>query len=59
MWLQVAYLDAAGMAPALTASAERQGPFVRLVRERLRLVGAKEADAVGLINDLHAGRTAR
>ncbi len=59
MWLQLAYLDAVGTAPALTASAERRGPFVRLVQQCLRLVGAPEADAVGLINDLHATRTTR
>jgi hypothetical protein len=56
MWLQVAYLDSVGTAPALTASAERVGPFARMVRDCLRLVGAPEADAVGLINDVHAMR---
>ena len=58
MWLQIAYLHAAGKSPAFTASAERKGRFARLADECLRLVGAPEADAVGLINDLHASRVA-
>jgi hypothetical protein len=59
MWLQLAFLDAVGMVSALTASDERRGPFVRFVQECLRLVGVPEADAVGLINDLHAERSMR
>ena len=59
MWLQLVYLDAVGTVAALTASAERRGRFVRFVQECLRLVGVPEADAVGLINDLHAERSMR
>jgi hypothetical protein len=57
MWLQLAYLEAVGRAPALTASAERKGPFVRLTEKCLHLVGAPQPDAVGLVNDLGSIRT--
>jgi hypothetical protein len=65
MWLQVAYLEATGRRPPRTArhaGPNRKvirkvgGPFVRMVIECLRLVGAPHADAVELIKDLERQR---
>jgi hypothetical protein len=58
--LSIAWRKATGKEPPRTArrrGAERDiGPFARLVRECLRLVGAKYADPVALINELGASR---
>ena len=40
MWIQVAWLDATGRKPSLTAHTFRPGPFAKMVTECLRLVGA-------------------
>jgi len=59
IWLSVAWLDATGQEPSRTARHRDDGnlgPFASFVRECLRLVGAQDADAVGLINDLHKRR---
>jgi hypothetical protein len=56
MWLQIAWCEAVGEKPAQTARHEdasrRLGPFARIARECLRLIGS-DADVVGLINELH------
>jgi hypothetical protein len=56
MCLQLARLEATGKPPSLAANAARPGPFVRMVRKCLALVGAGHADAVGLINELNRRR---
>jgi hypothetical protein len=56
MWLQVAWLEATGQWPSRAANAARPGPFARMVRKCLELVGAGHADAVGLINELNRRR---
>jgi hypothetical protein len=56
MWLQLSWLEAAGVPPSFAANATRPGPFARMVRECLKLVGAGHADAVGLINELNRRR---
>jgi hypothetical protein len=56
MWLQLAWLEATGKPPSLAANPARPGPFVRMVRKCLALVGAGHADAVGLINELNRRR---
>jgi hypothetical protein len=58
MNLQLAYLGATGSKPPVTArhtDAIRTdvGPFARVARDCLRLVGATHADVVELINELH------
>lgn len=58
MWLSVAWADSAGKLPARTARHSALGPFARMVRECLRLVGAQGADAVELINELERRRAA-
>jgi hypothetical protein len=59
--LSIAWCRATSKAPPRTArraSAERDiGPFARLVRECLRLVGAAHADPVALTNAVGAPRT--
>ena len=56
LMLQLAWLDAVGEKPSLTAhhpdKSRDLGPFARFARECLRLVGARDADAVELINEL-------
>jgi hypothetical protein len=56
--LSIAWREVTGKAPprtARSASAERDiGPFARLIRECLRLVGAGYADPVALINEVGA-----
>ena len=52
MWLAAAYRDATGRLPARTADNRAPGPFARMVRQCLGLVGA-DANAVELINELH------
>jgi hypothetical protein len=54
--LQFAWLEATGKLPALTARHETPGPFARLVKECLRLMGASHVDAVELINEQHRRR---
>jgi hypothetical protein len=60
IWLSIAWLEAMGEAPSRTArhrDASRDlGPFARLARECLRLVGAGDADVVELINELNRRR---
>ena len=56
IWLQVAWLESTGTAPAKTAHHEDVGPFARMARECLRLVGAPHADAVEIINQLNRSR---
>jgi len=57
MWLRIAWCEAVGEKPAQTArhagAGRELGPFARMARECLRLVGASDADVVGLINELH------
>jgi hypothetical protein len=52
MFLQIAWLDATGGAPILSASATKPGPFTRMVTKCLKLVGAGHANAAGVINRL-------
>jgi hypothetical protein len=63
IWLSIAWLDATGKLPSLTArhpdAGRDVGPFARLVRECLRLVGAADADPVALIKELHRLRLGR
>lgn len=57
--LSDAWRNAAGVAPSRTARwgpTRDLGPFASFVSECLRLVGAGDADAVELINELHRGR---
>jgi hypothetical protein len=56
MWLQLAWLEATGERPSLAANPERPGPFARMARKCLALVGAGHADVVGLINELNKRR---
>ena len=56
MFLQIAWVDATGSEPSLTASATKPGPFARMVTECLKLVGANHANAAELINRLHSRR---
>jgi hypothetical protein len=56
MWLQVAWLEATGERPSLAANPARPGPFARMAKECLKLVGAGHADAVGLINEVNRRR---
>jgi hypothetical protein len=50
MLLRIGYLEAVGKPPARTAHHDNPGPFARLVRGCLRLLGAKDVDAVQAIN---------
>jgi hypothetical protein len=59
MWLAAAYRDAVGQLPARTADSRAPGPFARMVRQCLRLVGAANASAVELINELHRAPAAK
>ena len=56
MWLQIVWAEATGEKPALTArhvDASRElGPFAKFVRKCLDVVGARDADVVGQINEL-------
>jgi hypothetical protein len=54
--LAAAWLDATGESPARTANRRAPGPFARLVRKCLELVGAPEANAINLINELDRRR---
>jgi len=56
IFLQMAWLEATGKRPSLAANPARPGPFVRMVRKCLEVVGAGHADAVGLINKLNRWR---
>lgn len=56
MWLQLTWLEATGERPSLAANPERPGPFARMARKCLALVGAGHADVVGLINELNKRR---
>jgi hypothetical protein len=63
MFLQLTWLEATGVKPALsanaaslTATAERAGPFIKMAKECLELIGATHADVVGLINELNRRR---
>ena len=54
MWLEVAYLEATGMPPPLTANPARPGPFARMVQTCLGI--APGANAVEMLNELHRRR---
>jgi hypothetical protein len=56
MWIEVAYYEATGMKPALTANRQRPGPFARMVQDILNEVAPGGADAVGLLNKLQRRR---
>jgi hypothetical protein len=60
LWLSIAWLDATGVPPSRTAHHKADGrdvgPFARFLRRCLRLVGAGDADAVELMNELHRRR---
>lgn len=55
MWLEVAYLEATGKHPSLTADPKRPGPFARMVQACLNEVRAS-ANAVELLNELQRRR---
>ena len=55
MWLEVAYLEATGMPPPLTANPQRPGPFARMVQTCLDRI-ALGANAVEMLNELHLRR---
>jgi hypothetical protein len=55
MWLEVAYLEATGMPPPLTANPDRPGPFARMVQRCLNGI-APGANAVEMLNELHRRR---
>jgi hypothetical protein len=50
MWLAVAWREATGSKPSLSAHRDKPGPFVRLVKAVLIVVGARHVDAVELVN---------
>ncbi len=50
MWLAIAWLEATGREPSLSAHPDKPGPFVRLVKAVLSVVGAPHIDAVELVN---------
>jgi hypothetical protein len=52
MWLQLAWFDATGKMPPLTAHRAKPGPFARLAQAALARLGVPHANAVELINDL-------
>jgi hypothetical protein len=54
--LQLAWNETVGEPPACTAHPDNPGPFARLVKECLKLVGATCANAVELINKVHQQR---
>jgi hypothetical protein len=62
MHLSLAWLEATGKVPPHTArhqdDSRKLGPFGRVVRECLGLVGLRDADVVELINELHRRRRA-
>jgi hypothetical protein len=55
MWLRLAYLDATGEPPSLTANPKRPGPFARMVQHCLDEVHAS-ANAGALLNELQQRR---
>ena len=55
MWLRMAYLEATGEHPSLTANANRPGPFARMVQACLDEIRAG-ANAVELLNELQRRR---
>jgi hypothetical protein len=61
MHLRLAVLEATGESPIATVNASRLNlpPFVVMVQECFRLMGAKDADAKGVINDLNDRRRVR
>jgi hypothetical protein len=62
MLLSIAWIEATGTGPSHTArhpnGGRKLGPFAGVVRQCLDLVGAKDADVVELINELHRRRRA-
>jgi hypothetical protein len=54
--VQVAWTEATGDLPSLTARSGMLGPFAKMVRECLTCVGARHADVVGLLNDVNSAR---
>jgi hypothetical protein len=60
MWLRIAWVEATDKEAPRTTDPRRPGPFARMVKECLRLVGSPHADAVGLLNKLNqVGRAMR
>jgi hypothetical protein len=57
MWLQVAWAEATGTTVPVTAHHYYAGPFAKLAKKALSLMGAPYADAVQLINDLEQCRS--
>ena len=55
MRLELAYLEATGMPPPLTANPARPGPFARMVQTCLDRI-ALGANAVEMLNELHLRR---
>jgi hypothetical protein len=53
MWLRTAWVEATDEVAPRTADPGRPGPFARMVRECLILVGAGHAVAIGLLNELN------
>jgi hypothetical protein len=51
--LRLAWLEATGEEATLTSDPRRPGPFARMVKQCLSLVGAGHADADGLLNKLN------
>jgi hypothetical protein len=58
IWLRLAWLAATGEEATPTADPRRPGPFARMAQHCLNLIGAKHADAVGLLNKLNQVRLA-
>ena len=56
MHLGIDFLHAAEVPPPHTAHASNPGPFARMVQRILNLAGARHANAVELINELHRRR---
>ena len=51
--VQAAVLDVTGKMPPRTAHRDKPGPFALMVQECFQLMGAEDASAVDLINELN------
>lgn len=58
MWLGVAWLEATGTRPPRTGLHDKPGPFARLVRECLRLIGGR-ADGIAILNRVRGRKRER
>jgi hypothetical protein len=56
MMLRIAWTEAVGTPPSVAANSARPGPFARMVKRCLELVGGGHVDVAGLINDLNKRR---